>query len=66
MQEFTGIGRGWLILRFPVKERCGLHPGRIPGWGGITIGVRVGNRAAGGDSSVHYRDHGGMRTCGGC
>ncbi len=33
MQEFTGIGRGWLILRFLVKEPCGLHPGRIPGWG---------------------------------
>jgi len=22
-----------LVLRFPVKEPCGLHPGRIPGWG---------------------------------
>ncbi|MEA4995407.1 MAG: hypothetical protein VB075_11275 [Petrimonas sp.] len=21
-----------MILRFPFKERCGLHPGRIPGW----------------------------------
>jgi len=36
-----------LVLRFPVKEPCGLHPGRIPGWGGITTGVRVGNWTAG-------------------
>lgn len=48
MQEFTGIERGWSVLRFQVKEPCGLHPGRIPGWGGITTGVRVGNRSAGG------------------
>ena len=29
-----------MILRSAVKERCGLHPGRIPGWGVFTIGVR--------------------------
>ena len=28
-----------MVLRFPVKEPCGLHPGILPGWGGITIGV---------------------------
>lgn len=37
-----------MFLRLSVKEPCGLHPGRIPGWGGITTGVRVGNRTVGG------------------
>lgn len=48
MQVIILVGRGWLILWSAVKERCGLHPGRISGWDGITTGMRVGNRSAGG------------------
>jgi hypothetical protein len=54
-------------LSFTVKKPCGLHPGILPGWGGsVQYRNGVWKSDCRRDSSVHYRDEGGIRTAGGC